>query len=169
MCPMAEGVDVTVCPGCGIRLPAIENAEPFPSASGECRRHCDELSFYTLALRDPFFIHQVVVDAYAAQHPLHAKPMTVAFALIGLCLLLQKNFTGREVRLAHMRYAHRRKHWPAFHPPEHRGEIRVSDVLSAPPGEERNAAIKRWAASVWDAWKESHAEVSALVEEVERI
>ena len=47
----------------------------------------DELASYTLAHGDPAFIHQHVVDAFAAQHATDdSKPIGVAFALIGLYL-----------------------------------------------------------------------------------
>ena len=71
------------------------------NASAECQRLCHELSLYTLSHGDAFFIHQVAVDAYAAQHAGPAsKPITVAFALIGLCLLLERGHTGRAVQRA---------------------------------------------------------------------
>jgi Family of unknown function (DUF5946) len=55
-----------------------------------------ELSCYTLAHRDPSFIHQYIVDAYTAQHANETtKPIAVVFALIGLYLHIEKNFTGR--------------------------------------------------------------------------
>ena len=45
----------------------------------------DQLCFYTLAKQDGPFIHQHVVDAFAAQHAdQDSKPIGVAFALIGL-------------------------------------------------------------------------------------
>src|SRR5579871_2649405 len=43
-----------------------------------------ELSFYTLQLGDPEFIHQHVVDAYAVQHAgPQSKPIAIVFGLIG--------------------------------------------------------------------------------------
>ena len=43
-----------------------------------------ELGFYTLAHRDPAFIHQVAVDAYTAQSANEAtKPIALVFALVG--------------------------------------------------------------------------------------
>ena len=47
----------------------------------------NELSYYTLAHGDSAFIHQHVVDAYAAQH-LRSSTSTIgaAFALAGLYL-----------------------------------------------------------------------------------
>jgi len=44
----------------------------------------NELAFYTLAHPDPAFIHQNVVDAFAAQHADESsKPIYIVFALIG--------------------------------------------------------------------------------------
>ncbi|HEX6716913.1 MAG TPA: DUF5946 family protein, partial [Pyrinomonadaceae bacterium] len=62
-----------------------------------------ELSYYTLAHQEPAFIHQHIVDAFTAQTAdQNTKPIAVAFALIGLCLYLEKNCTGKQVQLAHM-------------------------------------------------------------------
>jgi hypothetical protein len=62
-----------------------------------------ELSCYTLAHPDPSFIHQHIVDAYTAQHARETtKPIALVFALIGLYLHVEKNFTGRQVQRFHM-------------------------------------------------------------------
>lgn len=46
-----------------------------------------EFTCYTLAHRDPAFLHQHVVDAFAAQHADDStKPITLVFALVGLYL-----------------------------------------------------------------------------------
>jgi hypothetical protein len=65
-----EGEVFVTCPGCGLRLPGLrdEASNPKVNASAECQRLCHELSRYTLSHGDAFFIHQVAVDAYAAQH-----------------------------------------------------------------------------------------------------
>ena len=115
-----------------------------------------ELCFYTLAHGDPAFIHQHVVDAFGAQQAEPtAKPIEVAFALIGLYLHLEQGYSGRQVQSAHMRLVKRRKQWPAFRLPERRGEVTVTDVLAAAPGRERDEAIEGWCASVWEAWSKS--------------
>ncbi|MDX2037774.1 MAG: DUF5946 family protein [Isosphaeraceae bacterium] len=161
------GDDFVVCPGCGLRLPCGEEvaASLQGSSSAECLRLCHELSLYTLAHGDPFFIHQVVVDAYAAQHAgPESKPIGVAFALIGLCLLLERGHTGKAVQRAHMRLARGSKQWPAFDPPSHRGSVTIADVLRADPGADRDAAITQWAASVWKAWAHAHPAVRDLID-----
>jgi hypothetical protein len=126
-----------------------------------------ELSCYTLAHPDPQFIHQHVVDASMAQTAdQNTKSIGITFALVGLYLHLEKNYTGRQVQLAHMALASRRKEWPKFKLPKARGEIGVVDVLNQPAGDKRDAMIHTWSASVWQAHAESHTQVRNLVAEV---
>ncbi len=61
-----------------------------------------------------------------------------------------------------MALAKRKKEWPKFDLPEFRGEITVADVLSEPAGEERDAMIRTWCASVWQAYSESRQKVRDL-------
>ena len=122
-----------------------------------------ELSYYTLAHPDPAFIHQHIVDAFIAQTAdENSKPIAVAFALIGLHLYLDKNYTGKQVQLAHMALARHKREWPKFDLPETRGEITVADVLNEPAGTRRDAKIREWCASVWDAYSENHKSVQDL-------
>jgi len=128
----------------------------------------NELSFYTLELRDPEFIHQHIVDAYAVQHAgPDSKPIGIVFGLIGLYLHLEKNFTGRRVQLAHMQMARRRKHWTAPPLPAQRhAAIGVADVVAAPAGPERNAMIRRWCEAVWQDWQHARPEIAALAHDL---
>lgn len=155
----------TVCPGCGLTVPAIDGVlDPNVSASAECRQRCYELTFYTLQRGDPFFIHQVLVDAYGAQHYKHGAPtIGLAFALIGLCLLLEHDYTGKEVQDAHIRLAKLNKTWPLFAVPKHRGKLTVADALAEVPGEKRDAAIIAWASTVWSAYGAEHENVRAVL------
>jgi hypothetical protein len=131
------------------------------------RATLDELSAYTLTHGDPSFIHQHVVDAFAAQHATpQSKPIGVAFGLIGLYLHLERGYTGRDVQRAHMRLARKRRQWPVFDPPAERGVLTAVDVMESPPGPERDRAIEAWCASVWEAWRDSHDRVAALLTEL---
>jgi hypothetical protein len=124
----------------------------------------DELAYYTLAHPDPSFIHQHVVDAFTAQHAdQQTKPISVAFALVGLCLCVEKSFTGKQVQQAHMQWAKKRKSWPDFTPPDQRGHITVFDVVAASPGQERDDMIRQWCRSVWQAWHENQQQIRNLV------
>ena len=124
----------------------------------------NELAFYTLAHGDPAFIHQHVVDAFAVQHAdATSKPIAVVFGLVGLYLHLEKGFTGRQVQIAHMRLAARRKQWPQVPLPDFRGDITIAEVLAMNEGPEREAMIDRWCASVWQACKECRPVIADLL------
>ena len=124
-----------------------------------------ELCGYTLTHADPAFIHQYVVDAFAAQHADQStKPITLAFALVGLYLCTERNFSGKQVQRVHMLLARRRQDWPRFELPAHRGDLTVHEVVSAPAGPDRDDMIRRWCRSVWDAYSASRAGVIKLLE-----
>ena len=131
---------------------------------GEEMESFHELCFYTLSHGHPSFVHQYVVDAYAAQRADESsKPIGVAFALFGLYLHLERGYTGRQVQLAHMQLAKRRRDWPRFPLPAQRTAMTVRDVLAAESGPARDQAIDAWAASVWADWKDSQPAVRELL------
>ncbi len=143
----------SVCPACGAKIPA----------SRTCQDICHELSLYTLSHGQKEFIHQHVVDAYAAQHVRQdTKPITLAAALIGLYLFAERQYSGRQVQQVHMALGNRMKQWPLFAAPQEHAAFTVVDVLSAPAGTERDQMICKWARSVWDMWKERHGDVERL-------
>jgi hypothetical protein len=124
----------------------------------------NELAYYTLAQPRTAFIHQHIVDAYTAQcADENSKPIGITFPLIGLYLYIEKDFSGNQVQQAHVQLAKKRKRWPTFKLPDGQGEITARDVLAAPPGHERDDAIRAWCASVWEAWQESQQQVRDLV------
>jgi len=126
----------------------------------------DELCAYTLQRGDAAFIHQHVVDAFAAQQAdANTKPIKITFALVGLYLLIEKRWTGKQAQRAHMQMARRKHAWPTFALPRDRGAITPMDVLAAPAGAERDAAIHRWCREVWAAYSGSHEAVGALLRE----
>lgn len=124
-----------------------------------------ELQAWSLTRGDRAFVHQHVVDAWAAQHAEPDDPaIGLTFALVGLCLHLEYGFTGRQVQLAHMTLARRGgKQWPRFPIPGDRGGVRVTDVMAAPPGPERDRAVDRWCAAVWHAHRDNHGAIRALL------
>lgn len=124
----------------------------------------EQLCFYTLAHGHPSFIHQHVVDAYAAQHAdEQTKPIMITFALVGLYLHLEKGFNGRQVQLAHMKMGKAKHVWPRFALPKKRGALTPVHVMQAPAGPERDQAIDAWCASVWQAFAENRPAVAELL------
>jgi len=123
----------------------------------------DQLCCYTLSHAGADFIHQHVVDAFAAQDATtDDKPIRLAFALVGLYLHVEKGFSGREVQLAHMKLARTKQDWPVFDLPADRGEITAATVISAPP-EFRDETIHKWTGSVWNAYSDQRGPVEALL------
>ena len=136
------------------------------SAEPANRAAYDELCAYTLTHGDPVFIHQHVVDAFAAQHATpESKPIGVTFALAGLYLHVERGFTGREVQRAHMRMAKEKRTWPTFVLPKNRGELTAATVMAAPAGAERDAAIHGWCQAVWTAFSANRQTVIDLLRE----
>ena len=151
----------TTCPGCGLTLPDsyVDPPDRF-NATGACWQLFSDLSCYSVAKQDAGFIHQHVVDAYAAQHPGGTtRNLTVAFGLIGLYLALEKGYMGKEKQKAHMRIAKIRKDWPRLEPPTQPAAITVLDVLRLPDGPEKDAMIRQWMVAVWESWADRQARV----------
>jgi hypothetical protein len=152
------------CPGCGLVLhDSNGRADDLFYASAACRDLFNTLSYYTLAQQDSLFIHQVAVDAYTAQHAgLKSKPMTVYFALAGLYLVNERDFTGRQVQRVHMALAQRPREWPEFEALRERDWLTVQHPVAA-PDESRRDAILAWSRSVWEAWKADEGQVAAAL------
>lgn len=125
----------------------------------------EDLQCYTLARGDATFIHQHVVDAWAAQHAdSTTKPIKLTFALVGLYLHLERGLSGRQVQRAHMQLSQRNRNWPSFPLPRDRGAITAADVMAAPAGAERDRAIDEWCVSVWNAFSENRQGMVELLE-----
>jgi len=130
------------------------------------REAYDELCAYALAHGDPEFIHQHVVDAFAAQHASDtSKPIGVTFALVGLYLHVAKGFTGRQVQRVHTQLARHRGNWPSFILPSSRGHLTAIDVMKAAEGSERDHTIREWCSAVWDAFAANRHTIIILLNE----
>ncbi|HLJ38031.1 MAG TPA: DUF5946 family protein [Steroidobacteraceae bacterium] len=126
----------------------------------------DELRCYTLELHDAAFVHQHVVDAFTAQNAdAHTRPIALTFALVGLYLAVERQFSGRAVQRVHMELAKRRQVWPVLPLPAQRGHLTVADVLGAPPGAPRAAAIHDWCGCVWQSFQDCRQAVTQLLRE----
>ena len=121
---------------------------------------------YVYAMGRPGFILQHVVDVFAVQcaSP-ESKAISVIFGLVGLYLYVEKQFSGRQIQLVHMKLARRRRKWSIPNLPGNRGEFTVFEVLKAPAGLERDEAIAKWCKSVWAALGQCRSSIHAFLEE----
>lgn len=119
---------------------------------------CEQLSSDYAAFGDLAFTLQPVIDAYAAQHADRGtKPITLFFALVGLCLRVEKGLSGRQVQRMHQLLAQRKQSWPIIEiPAQGAGAISAVDVVARGIGAERDAAVDPWCASVWSLYRGSH-------------
>jgi hypothetical protein len=124
-----------------------------------------ELWAYTLGRGDAEFVHQHAVDALGAQRADgRTTPMQLTFALVGLYLGVERGYTGRHVQEVHAALARRRpSRWPSIVPPVTRGTISAAQVMAAPAGPPRDAAILAWCADVWAAYAMSRDVVVAFL------
>ena len=156
---------ISECPGCG----AKQESEGIFSQAGynaspACVNRYYELTALTLSLRDAEFIHQVAVDAYAAQHfSDDMKPIRLAFALIGLYLACQKGYTGKEVQKAHMQLGKVRRDWPGFGKPLRVNALTVVEVMNGINKKNCREQVMNWANTVWKDWSPAHETVKKLV------
>ena len=123
-------------------------------------------ALYAYTMARPRFILQHVVDAQLAQTAdEHTKPIGVVFALVGLYLHVEQGFTGHQVQQVHRALAAEKRTWPVVALPSERGRVTPDDVMQAPAGPERDAAIDIWCASVWAAYHQWRATIKALLRE----
>lgn len=155
-----------ICPGCGLNLPsAEEQLDDRYNASTACRQLYGELTAYTLSLADIDFIHQLAVDTYTAQHAgVAIKPIALTFALVGLYLAFEHNYTGRQVQKAHMLLAATPKQWPSLRLPEEKASLTIFDVLITPEYA-RNDMLRQWGRAVWMIWGSEQTKVAEFVHE----
>jgi len=124
----------------------------------------EELSFYTLSHSDSdYFIHQLIVDAFTAQTAYKdTKKISLIFSLVGLYLLIEKNYTGKQIQQAHTVLSNYKDYLPEIKLPENRGEITISEVLKSELN--RDEMIKKWCSSVWKEYESSKEEIKRFCE-----
>jgi Family of unknown function (DUF5946) len=102
--------------------------------------------------------HQLVVDAYAVQHPDGEDPRavrSVGIHLMTLCLFVQRGADPALGTLLHRRMIE----MPVFHllePPANRGRLTVVDMPVTGSAAAAQGAAYAWASSAWSAWSGHH-------------
>jgi hypothetical protein len=126
----------------------------------------DHLYVYAGSRGRETFILQLVADAHRAQTATdEIKPIAIVFALIGLYLHVEKNFSGLQVQQVHMQLGQKKHPWPTITLPAERRSITAEDVLKVPVGPERDVAISEWCRSVWKAYGASRQQIIDLLQQ----
>ena len=151
-----------VCPGCGgVFSPDDGPTHRYMQSSPGCWRVFGELVAADYSAAERMSLHQVVVDAYAAQHPGEGdrrQVQSVGLHLMTLCLFLEHDVDPALGPELHRRVIA----GPAFHRLSRNGpgELTVAHV----PAEGAIADVRRaayeWARAVWTSYEPAHETVS---------
>ena len=101
-------------------------------------------------------MRRLAVDSYACQHDRYVlSGRSLAAHLTGLAVAIEHG-GDQQVNDRVQSWLSRTRNIEKSAVPSSRGKITIADVAGAPP-EEYATAVRRWAGSVWDAWREHHA------------
>jgi len=110
-------------------------------------------------------VHQLTVDAYAAQHAGGPHPdKSVCVHLVGLHLVLERGIAPVNVAPRLQQLASATSDWPRFEPPAERGPLTVFDVATSGSRDEHAARARAWAEQVWASWRAQHAAIAQIAE-----
>jgi hypothetical protein len=150
---------MTACRGCGLVLPTLDGpVHPYIGATPSCWRlygRALERAYSDAAHRDAL---QLVVDAYACQHPgepSRRAAQSVGIHLVTLCMVIEHGADPRRGTALHRRLV---AQWsfPWLLPPAERGALTVADLLDTSGAPEYQLTARAWAESVWEAWEVHH-------------
>jgi len=164
------GEATETCVGCGVVLPRFDGpSHPYMLCSPGCWHGYGELLAVQYTDPERLRFNQLVVDAFAAQHPGDGSPpavRSVGIHLMTLCLFLERGADPAHGHELHRLILER----PAFHRierPEPAGEPALTFrhvPLDGPADVARERAYE-WAASVWECWGDRRGVVRAWLAE----
>lgn len=155
------------CAGCGVELAA--GAHPYRgyyNTSSECWAGYTQV--LAVEYQDPVLfaqVHQLTVDTYAVQHAGGEHPdKSVCVHLVGLHLVLERDFKVLEVPTRLQSLVASAPSWPHFSLPGRGSALTAHDVLKAASSREHAGKVREWADHVWAMWSAHHSAVAALAE-----
>jgi len=157
------------CPDCGALVPDADGpTHAYIGGNAGCWAAWGQLQ--ARAYGDPWLaaVMPLAVDAYTAQHhgnPGRRQAQSVWVHLVSLCAILERGRSPVDgIRLKQDLL----RDDPVFDwlaPPADPGAVTVLDVTGT-AGEATTAAVRRWAASVWEAWSAHRAAIRARADEL---
>jgi uncharacterized protein DUF5946 len=131
------------CPECGAPV----------GGRDACQKLFDDLGLRAFADSRYAAVRRLTVDCYACQHDRYIlSGRSLAAHLTGLAVAIEQD-GNQEVNDRVQRWLSRTRHVEKPAVPRARGKITIADVAGAAP-EDYAAAVRRWADSVWEAWRE---------------
>lgn len=161
---MAGPAEISICPGCGSRLPAVEGpVHAYMTSSPACWAAFGEVMAREYQNPDLMPVHRLSVDAWAAQHPgdrSRQAIQSVGMHLARLMVQLDDGLSGEAANTAMLGFAARKAELPELPQPP-RYSLTVADVVEAAEPVAHAAAVRRWAESVWADWSDQHTFIRA--------
>ena len=109
-------------------------------------------------------VHQLTVDAYAAQHAGgNHRDKSVMIHLAGLHLVLERGLRPTEVPHLFQQLAKVVRAWPHLPPPTERCAVTVFDVALAESVEDHAKLAQEWAQTAWRSWAAHHQQIRDFV------
>ncbi len=152
---------IEICSGCGVALPLEDGpTHPYMLGSAACWRGYGELLATQYSSPQRMRFHQLIVDAYAAQHPGEDDPravQSVAIHLMTLALFIDRGVDPALGTQLHKQMVAR----PAFHRLRRPGEATEGALTFQHVPLDGGVVLARerayeWARSVWASWTPHH-------------
>ena len=122
---------------------------------GGCQKLFDDLGLRAFEDSRYAAMRRLLVDCYACQHDRYIlSGRSLAAHLTGVAVAIEHD-GAEQVNERVQSWLSRTRQVEKPTVPRARGKITIADVAGAAPGEYA-AAVRRWAGSVWDAWREHH-------------
>ena len=112
-------------------------------------------------------LERLSVHAYMVQHPGEPGPQSsqsVWAHLYVLCLVVERAWSVAPAVLGMQRLLDRHGPFTWLEPPASLGDRTVLDVASITDATAYVPAVRRWAATTWDAWAAHHGSIRSLVD-----
>ena len=153
------------CPGCQAVLPVSDGAiHRYMTSSAPCWEMFNNLNDPARPLA-PAPFNNLIVDAYAVQHPGTKSNQTINSVAIHLMVLygvLEHGFEPSQALWLRQRPGriesskkHQRFEW--LSPPSFDSSLTVADVAAGITPLERSASLESWVKDIWRRWSEPHA------------
>jgi len=133
------------CPECGAPVGGRE----------ACQKLFDDLGLRAFEDSRYAAMRRLAVDCYACQHDRYIlSGRSLAAHLTGVAVAIEHD-GAEQVNERVQSWLSRTRNVEKPTVPRARGTITIADVAGAAP-EEYAGTVRRWAASVWDAWRAHH-------------
>lgn len=156
---MAAPAEISVCPGCGSRLAAVDGPiHAYMTSTPACWAAFNTVMAREYSDPDLMTVHRLSVDAWAVQHPGDGSRraiQSVGLHLARLMVQIDQGLEGRAANTAMLGFAARKVTLPEL-PARERYAVTVAEVAGAVKPQDHRAAVRRWAEATWADWSDQH-------------